>query len=42
MGNGNGTDHDKMKAKIQKEYKRRIRLVLTSELNARNKIAAIN
>ena len=31
-----------MKAKIKKEYKRRIRLVLKSELNARNKIAVIN
>ena len=34
--------HHKMKVKIWKEYKRRIRLVLRSELNARNKIAAIN
>ena len=42
MEDGNGSDHHKMKAKIQKEYKRRIRLVLKSELNARNKIAAIN
>ena len=31
-----------MKVKIRKEYKRRIKLVLESELNARNKIAAIN
>ena len=31
-----------MKDKIRKEYRRRIRLVLKSELNARNKIAAIN
>ena len=31
-----------MKVKIRKEYKRRIKLVLKSELNARNKIAAIN
>ena len=42
MEDGNGSDHHKMKAKIQKEYKRRISLVLKSELNARNKIAAIN
>ena len=42
MEEGNGIDHHKMKAMIQKEYKRRIRLVLKSELNARNKIAAIN
>ena len=31
-----------MNAKIQKGFKRRIRLVLKSELNARNKIAAIS
>ena len=37
-----GVQHHKMKVKIKKEYKRRIKLVLKSELNARNKIAAIN
>ena len=37
-----GVQHHKMKVKIMKEYKRRIRLVLKSKLNARNKIAAIN
>ena len=37
-----GVQHYKMKVKIRKEYKRRIKLVLKSELNARNKIAAIN
>ena len=31
-----------MKTKFQKVYKRRIKLVLKSELNARNKIVAIN
>ena len=31
-----------MKVKIRKEYKRRIKLVLKSKLNARNKIATIN
>ena len=36
-----GVQHHKMKVKIKKEYKTRIKLVLTSELNARNKIAAI-
>ena len=36
-----GVQHHKMKVKIKKEYKRRIKLVLKSELNARNKIAAI-
>ena len=37
-----GVQHHKMKVKIRKEYKRRFKLVLKSELNARNKIAAIN
>ena len=37
-----GVQHHKMKVKIRKEYKRRIKLVLKSELNAMNKIAAIN
>ena len=36
-----GVQHYKMKVRIRKEYKRRIKLVLKSELNARNKIAAI-
>ena len=31
-----------MKVKIKKEYKWRIKLVLNSELNARNRIASIN
>ena len=31
-----------MKVKIRKEYRRRIRMVLKSELNAINKIEAIN
>ena len=42
MEEGEGVQHHKMKVKIRKEYKRRIKLVLKSELNARNKIAAIN
>ena len=37
-----GVQHHKMKVNIRKEYKRRIQLVLKSELNARNKIADIN
>ena len=37
-----GVQCQKKKVKISKEYKRRIKLVLKSELNARNKIAAIN
>ena len=42
MEEGEGVQHHKMKVKIRKECKRRIKLVLKSELNARNKIAAIN
>ena len=42
MEKGDCTDHQKMKNKIQKECKRRIKLVLKSELNARNKIVAIS
>ena len=37
-----GLQHHQMKGKIQKEYKRRVKLVLKSELNARNQITAIN
>ena len=42
MEEGEEVQHYKMKVKIRKEYKRRIKLVLKSELNAGNKIAAIN
>lgn len=42
MEEGEGLQHHQMKSKIQKEYKRRIKLVLKSKLNARNKITAIN
>ena len=42
MEEGERVQHHKMKVKIRKEYKRRIMLVLKSELNARNKIAPIN
>ena len=42
MEEGEGVQYHKMKVKITKAYKRRIKLVLKSELNARNKIAAIN
>ena len=42
MEEGEGVQHHKMKVNIRKEYKRRMKLVLKSELNARNKIAAIN
>ena len=42
MEEGEGVQHHQIKVKIQKEYKRQIKLVLNSELNARNRIAAIN
>ena len=42
MEEGEGVQHHKMKVNIRKEYKSRIKLVLKSELNARNKIATIN
>ena len=42
MEEGEGLQHHEMKGKIWKEYKRRVKLVLKSELNSRNKIAAIN
>ena len=37
-----GIQHCKMKEKIRKEYNRRVRLILRTELNGRNKIEAIN
>ena len=42
MEEGEGVQHHQMKVKIKKEYKWQIKLVLKSELNARNRIAAIN
>ena len=42
MEEGEGVQHHKMKVKVMKEYKRTIKLLLTSEMNARNKIATIN
>ena len=39
---GDGIQHGKMKEKIRKECYRRIRAVLQSELNAKNKLEAIN
>ena len=42
MEEGEGVQHHKMKVKVMKEYKRRIKLLLKSEMNARNKIATIN
>ena len=37
-----GIQHTKMKEKLRKEYFRRVRLILRSELNGKNKIEAIN
>ena len=37
-----GIQHSKMKEKIRKEYNRRVRLILRTELNGRNKIEAIS
>ena len=37
-----GIQHSKMKEKIRKEYYRRVRLILRTELNGRNKMEAIN
>ena len=42
INEGDGIQHGKMKEKIRKEYYRRIRLVLRSELHAINRINAIN
>ena len=39
---GDGIQHGKMKEKIRKECYRRVRAVLQSELNAKNKLEAIN
>ena len=38
----NGINHSAMKEKVRKEYYRRIRLVLKTELNSKNCIVAIN
>ena len=37
-----GIQHSKMKEKIRNEYNRRVRSILRTELNGRNKIEAIN
>ncbi|KXJ16764.1 uncharacterized protein LOC110235072 [Exaiptasia diaphana] len=42
VSEGDGIEHSSMKEKIRKEYYRRIRLLLKSELNATNRINAIN
>lgn len=42
VNEGDGIQHSQMKEKIRKEYYRRIRMVLKSELNSENKLKAIN
>ncbi|XP_067017791.1 uncharacterized protein [Acropora muricata] len=42
INEGDSIQHSKMKEKVRKVYYRRIRMVLKSELNAINKIEAIN
>jgi hypothetical protein len=42
VNEGDGIQHSTMKEKIRKEYYRRVRLAIKSELNAANKIEAIN
>ena len=42
VSEGEGIQHSQMKEKIRKEYYRRIRMVLKSELNSANKLEAIN
>ena len=41
MNEGDRLQHSSMKEKIRKEYYRRVRMVLKSELNASNRITAI-
>ena len=36
-----GIQHQQMKERLKQEYSRRLRMILKSELNARNKITAI-
>ena len=38
---GEGIQHQQMKERLKQEYNRRLRIILKSELNARNKITAI-
>ena len=42
VSEGDQVQHSQMKEKIRKEYYRRIRMVLKSELNSANKLEAIN
>ena len=42
VNEGDGINHSAMKEKIRKEYYRRVRMVLKTELNSKNRIQAIN
>ena len=42
MDEGDGIQHAKMKERVRKEYYRRVRMVLKTELNATNRFEAIN
>eukprot|EP00794_Sanderia_malayensis_P001842 gene1842-2074_t len=42
VAEGHGINHASMKEKVRKEYYRRIRLVLKTELNSENRIEALN
>ena len=42
INEADGIQHVKMKEKIRREYYRNVRLILKSELNAIDRIAAIN
>ena len=42
VNEGDGIQHVKMKEKVRKEYYRRMRMITKSELNASNRMEAIN
>ena len=42
INEGDGIQHASMKEKVRKEYYRRVRLILKSELNAANRFEAVN
>ena len=42
VNEGKGIQHNAMKEKVRKEYYRRVRSIMKTELNSRNRIQAIN
>ena len=42
MNESNGIQHSTMKEKVQKECMRRVRSIMKTELNSKNRITAIN